>query len=87
MGVGHEGTKIYKKWQKQVTAVALLQLHDEDSLLFSSPCTITVLILEIHGKEKYRESSQKARKGDKIRCSWLRLVSHLSKLFGLVRDV
>ena len=87
MGVGHESTKIYKKWQEWVAAVTLLQLHDEDSWLFSSPCNVTVLILKIHGKERYRESSQKAREGDKIQCSWLRLVSHLSKLFGLVRDV
>ena len=63
MGIGHEGTKIYKKWRKQVAATALFQLHDENSWLFSSPCNTTSLVLK---KERYRESPQKVREGDKI---------------------
>ena len=83
MGIGHEGPKIYKKWRKQVPATALLQLHDEDSGQFYSPCNTISLVLKIREKERYGESRQKVREGDKIRRS-SRLVTLLSKLFGLV---
>ena len=66
MGIGHEGTKIYKKWRKQVAATALFQLHDEDSWLFYSPYNTTSLILKIREKERYGESPQKVREGDKF---------------------
>ena len=86
MGIGHEGTKIYKEWQKQVVATALFQIYNVDSWLFSSPCNSTSLVLKIRGTERYGVSPQKAREGDKIRHSTLRLVSHLSK-FGLVSNI
>ena len=74
----------HKKWRKHVAATALFQLHNEDSWLFYSPCNTTSLILKIREKERYEESPQKVREGDKIQRSLLRLVSLLSKLFGLV---
>ena len=84
MGIGQEGQIFYKKWRKWVAATALFQPHDEDSRLFSSPCNTTSLVLKIREKERYGESPQKVREGDKIQRSLLRLVSLLSKLFGLV---
>ena len=83
MGIGHEGTKIYKKWRKLVAATTLFQLHNEDSWLFYSPCNTTSLVLKIREKERYEESPQEVREGDEIQHSSLRLVSLLSKLFGL----
>ena len=43
-----------------------VQLHDEDSWLFYSPCNPTSLVLKAHEKERYEESPQKVREGDKI---------------------
>ena len=47
----------------------------------------TRIVLEIREKERYGEWLQMAREGDKIRHFLLRLVSHLSKLFELVRSL
>ena len=46
MRVDHEGKKIYLKWWKWVDAIALFQLHDEDSWLFSTPCNATSPVLQ-----------------------------------------
>ena len=61
MGRGHEGTKLHKKWEKYVAATTLIQIHDEDSWLFSSSCNTTSLVLKILGEQRYRELPQKAR--------------------------
>ena len=84
MGIGHKGIKNYKKWRKRVAATALFQFHDEDNWLFYSPCNTTSLVLKIREKERYGESPQEVREGDKIQRSSLRFVSLHSKFFGLV---
>ena len=46
---------------RPVDATTLLQLHNENSWLFSSPCNTISLVLKIREKERYGESPQKAR--------------------------
>ena len=82
-----KGTKIYQKWQKQIAVVALIQLYDKGSWLFSTPiCNTTSLVLKIHKSTESRHRRQ-FREGDKIWCSLLRLMSLLCKLFDIVTSI
>ena len=81
MGIGPRGQKDLTKMvemRKWVDAIALFQLHDEDSWLFSSPCNATSPVLQFCELESYKESQQKVREGDKISTFSLSLVSRLS---------
>ena len=66
MGIGHEGQKIYLKWWKWVDAIALFQLHDEDSWLFSSPCNATGLVLQFVSKKATKSHNRKYKRETKF---------------------
>ena len=59
-------TSFYIKWWKWVDTIALFQLHDEDSWLFSSSCNATSLVVHFLSKKSQQKVAKRGRQNFNI---------------------